>query len=368
VSTPTRLLFERYPKLAGRIAHRALGVFPTPLAAMPRLAATLGTTDLYVKDDGVSASVYGGNKVRKLEFLLADAIETESRAVITFGYAGSNHAAATAVYAREVGLPAISMLLPQPNAAYVRRNLLVGLAVRAELNEFPNRAALTAATALRLARSRIGGRPLYIIPPGGSSPLGTLGYVNAAFELDAGIAGGDAPEPERIYIALGSSGSVAGLLVGLTALGCRARVVAVRVAGERWASERIVRLLFERTVRLLCEADASFPKLSFPTGRLEVRHEFFGDGYAKFTEAGAEAMRLAREHEGLALDGSYTGKTLAALLADLRARRLDGPTLFWNTYNRRDLTGLTAGADPKRLPARLQRYFTGELQPLDAGA
>ena len=325
---------------------------------------------MFLKDDGVSAKLYGGNKVRKLEFLIAEALQAGARAVITFGYAGSNHAAATAVYAREAGLQAISMLLPQPNASYVRRNLLVGLAAGAELHEFSSLAALTAATALRLARARIQtGRMPYVIPPGGSSPTGTLGYVNAAFELDRQITVGDIPEPERIYIALGSSGSVAGLLIGLAALRRRTRVIAVRVVAERWASTASVRRLFGRTVRLLREKDPSFPRLAFPADRLVVRGEFFGTGYAEFSEAGANALRLTREQEGLSLDGSYTAKTVAALIADCgNSSAAPGPILFWNTYNSRDLGPLTAGTDPSRLPPRLRRYFETPLQPLDQNA
>lgn len=358
-------LFERYPRLAC-VARRALGDFPTPVRSLPKLAKAVGTADLYLKNDGVSARAYGGNKVRKLEFLLADAVEAGARAVVTFGYAGSNHAAATAVYAREVGLQAISMLLLQPNASYVRRNLLVGLAVGAELHEFRTPTALAAATALRLARARVQtGHAAYVIPPGGSSPIGTLGYVNAALELDRQITAGELPEPERIYIPLGSSGSVAGLLIGLAALGHRTRVVAIRVAGARWASAASVQRLFDRTVRLLREKDPSFARLSFPAVQLEVRHDFFGSGYAKFSEEGARALRLAREHEGLSLDGSYTAKTLAALLADAAITPGSGPTLFWNTYNSRDLSSLVAGTDPARLPARLRHYFETPLQPLD---
>jgi D-cysteine desulfhydrase len=361
-------LFERYPKLAARIPFRALGEFPTPVRPMPALAAAVGAGELYLKDDGLSAKVYGGNKVRKLEFLLADALRAGSRSVLTFGYAGSNHAAATAVYAREAGLDPISMLLPQANASYVRTNLLVSLAVGTEIHEFRNPAALATAAALRLARARLSGRAPYVVPPGGSSALGTLGYVNAAFELDAQIASGEVPEPERIYIALGSSGSAAGLLLGLAVLGRNTRVVAVRVAGERWASERVIRIVFDRALGLLRDCDPSFPAIPFPAAALEVSHGYFGSGYARFTDEGAEARRLARTHEALTLDGSYTAKTLAALLGDVRSGRLRAPVLFWNTYNARDLSALTARADPMNLPARLQRYFSRPVQPLDAGA
>ncbi|MCP5108354.1 MAG: pyridoxal-phosphate dependent enzyme [bacterium] len=135
-------LFEQFPKLAGNLPHVDLCRFPTPVLKLEKLGNTLGLDNLYIKQDGLTAQPFGGNKIRKLEFLLGDALGQGAEEVITFGYAGSNFALATAVYAKQVGLKSISMLMPQPNACYVRRNLLMSRYADAEFHQYPNKRLL----------------------------------------------------------------------------------------------------------------------------------------------------------------------------------------------------------------------------------
>ena len=127
-------LFERYPLLRDKLPHVLLGEFPTPVQKLERLGVDLGVNHLYIKRDDLSGKVYGGNKPRKLEFLLGNALRSNVKEVMAFGGAGSNHALATAIYAQQVGLKSISMLMPQPNAQYVRRNLLMSHYCGAELH------------------------------------------------------------------------------------------------------------------------------------------------------------------------------------------------------------------------------------------
>jgi 1-aminocyclopropane-1-carboxylate deaminase/D-cysteine desulfhydrase-like pyridoxal-dependent ACC family enzyme len=118
-------LFKQYPKLEEKLPYISLGEFPTPVQKLERLGMELGVGNLYTKRDDLSGRLYGGNKPRKLEFILGDVLRSGAKEVITFGGAGSNHALATAIYSRQAGLKSISMLMPQPNARYVRNNLLV---------------------------------------------------------------------------------------------------------------------------------------------------------------------------------------------------------------------------------------------------
>jgi len=359
-----RPLFERRPELRSAIHHVQLATLPTPVVAVPRLADHLGLPNLRMKDDGLSADRYGGNKVRKLEFLLGDAIARGARGVMTFGYAGSNHALATAIYARQLGLDPISMLLPQPNATYVRRNLLVQQAVGAELHQRDSVSSLATAAAWQLGRHAVlrGKRP-YVIPGGGSSPLGVLGYVNAALELDEQIRTGACPDPELIYIATGSMGTVCGLAIGLALAGRDARIVAVRVTDPRYANQRVLERLHAKTVALLRSHDPSVPALAFDPKRVELREEFFGEGYARFTELGNRAVADMRRAEGVVLDGTYTGKALAAVFADADAGHITNhAVLFWNTYNARDLSDLAETADYRSLPRPFHRYFQQPVQ------
>ena len=170
-------LLERYPLLKERIPYILLGEFPTPIRHLKYLGKEIGTDSLYLKDDGLSGQVYGGNKIRKLEFLLGDALRKGAKEVLTFGFAGSNHALATAVSAQKLGLRSISILLAQPNAHYVGGNLLLSHVCGAELRHFKNEIAAYIPTTILCLRKKLKqGTFPYIIGPGGSSPLGVIGY------------------------------------------------------------------------------------------------------------------------------------------------------------------------------------------------
>lgn len=360
-------LFESYPVLARELPHVPLAELPTPVDRADELGRKLGVTDLYIKRDDLSGRQYGGNKIRKLEFLLADARKKGARGVMTFGCAGSNHATATAFYAKKLGLRSISMLLPQPNAYSVRKNLLLSFASGAELHHYESSTQVSLGVRIQSTRHRLlyGGAP-YIIPAGGSSPLGVVGYVNAAFELHRQIREGRIPEPDLIYAAAGTTGTVAGLILGLRVLGLKTAVVPVRVTGEKFVNtERILELLREAG-QLLHAADASFPETTFQESDVSIRHDFYGEQYALYTNESVEAVRLAGEAQGITLEGTYTGKAFAAMAHDAREGRLKGKTvLFWNTYNSRDFSELIKDIDYHRLPRTFHRYFEEDVQPLD---
>ncbi len=361
-------LFEYYPSLKHSLKHVPLGRFPTPVQKLERLGREIGVHDLYIKRDDLSGDVYGGNKVRKLEFILAMVLAKGAREVLTFGYAGSNHATATAVYAEKLGLRCISMLLPQPNAEYVRRNLLLSYCCNAELHQKGNITLLAATTAYQFLHHRLkfGCFPV-VIPAGGSSALGTIGHVNAALELKSQIAKREIPQPDCIYVALGTMGTAVGLMLGLRIAGLDTRVVAIRVVPEKFGSAPGMVKLFHGTNRLLHSLDVSFPVFEISEKDVEVRSDFFGEQYAHFTEEGMRAVTLMREHEGLELDGTYTGKAFAALLDDAAKNTLRKRTiLFWNTYNSCDFTKVISSTDYHNLPPCFHPYFERKAQPLDS--
>lgn len=354
--------------MALALPYLPLAALPTPVEAHPEVAAAYGMAGMFVKRDDRTHACYGGNKVRKLGFLLAHAKRNGYRAVMTFGGAGSNHALATALFARELDMRALLVLGPQYNSRHVRENLLCDLLVEAELHPCPWRD--TARTAARAAHKalRQDGRLPYMIPPGGSSPLGMAGYVNAAFELRRQVDAGLLSEPDVIYVASGTMGTCAGLALGLCAAGMKAQVMAVRVTTPPYTSLEHARTLFSAANGLLHQADPAFPLLDWEVDRLVIREEFFGAEYALFTPEGMAARRRAREEMGLQLEGTYTGKTFAALLADADAGRLAGKSvLFWNTYAGDDtpLARAAAAQDWHALPETLHPYFTEPLQPLD---
>lgn len=352
-------LFREFPGLQAALPYLALGDFPTPVHSWPQLEAEARVGALYGKCDDVTGPDYGGNKVRKLEFLLAAAQARGARSVLTFGAAGSNHALATAIYARKLGLQPISMLVPQPTAESVRRNLLRGHAAGASLHHFTGRALVSRGTVEQVValRRETGGFP-FIIPAGGSSPLGAVGFVNAALELRDQVEAGLLPRPDALYVASGTMGTCVGLLLGLAVAGLKSRVVAVRVTSAPFTSPEKARRLFTRVVGLLRRADPTFPAIPFPEGQFALRDGFLGAGYDRPTEAGAEAVARAAALEGIQLEGTYTGKALACLLADAASGNLAGQqVLFWNTYNSRSQESAISGLDYHQLPEPFHPYF-----------
>lgn len=360
-------LFRAYPGL-GRLPYVALGEFPTPVERLAGVGGELGLAQLYIKRDDLSAGLYGGNKVRKLEFLLGEARRTGAREVITIGFAGSNHALATALHARRLGLRCASMLLPQAGADYVRRNLLAGRQCGAELCAYRNFTSLTCGIVFKMIKGRLrdGAWPLYI-PPGGSCPLGVTGYVNAALELRDQIAAGMMPEPDRIYVPMGSMGTAAGLALGLRAAGLRTQVAAIRVIEEKLASVAGMRKLFEKTSELLCRHDPAFPRVRFSEDALVIRNEFLGEGYARKTELSARAAELMQRQTGIPMNIAYSAKAFGALMNDAaREEGLKGKAvLFWNTFNSRDLEPLIKDADYRQLPQAFRCYFEEDVLAFD---
>jgi 1-aminocyclopropane-1-carboxylate deaminase/D-cysteine desulfhydrase-like pyridoxal-dependent ACC family enzyme len=360
-------IFNTYPGLAEKIPHIPLGLFPTPVFHLKQLGNQIGTDHLYLKQDGVSGTVYGGNKVRKLEFILGDALRKKAKSVLTFGYAGSNHALATAIYAKQAGLTSVSILLKQPNAHYVRRNLLMGLAHDAEIRHYAHEPAAYLPVIFTLFKKIIQHQRFpYIIPPGGSSPLGIVGYVNAAFELKQQVEQGLIPEPDLIFVPMGTAGTAIGLVLGIKACGLKTKVLSVRVTDEKYANEGKCALLFNRTRSLISSMAPSFPDIRLDTGDMNILHNFFGKQYALFTDQGKAAVELARLTENIGIEGTYTGKTMAALIDSAQhGETRNKVVLFWNTYNAIDFSETIKNLDYRRLPRACHSYFETDVQPLD---
>ena len=367
-------LFKHYPLLREKLPYVALGEFPTPVQKLDRLGGEVGMSQLYIKRDDLSGKIYGGNKPRKLEFLLGNALRSNAKEVIAFGGVGSNHALATAIYAPQCGLKSISMLMPQPNAHYVRRNLLMSRYCGAELHlcgaeleSKRNMPLVFLATTCQLLRHKLrSGRFPQRIPPGGSSSLGVIGFVNAAFELKEQIVSGEMPEPQFVYVACGTMGTAAGLMLGLRAANLKSGVISVRVTNDKFVNAKGMIKLIDKTNTLLCSLDSSFPRIELSEEDMDIRHNYFGQQYALFTKEGMEAVVRMKKSEDIKLDGTYTGKAFAAVIDDAKNENLrDKVVLFWNTLNSRDFSDVISTMDYHSLPRDFHRYFEEEVQPLD---
>jgi D-cysteine desulfhydrase len=310
-----------------------LGEGPTPVRELTHLGSEGGQAPVWIKDDG-EYSPFGGNKVRKLEWLLADARRRGARTVITGGALATNHGLATARVASRLGMKTVLVLVPQPQSDHVRRQLERLRESGAELHLPRGRWRAYALSAWLLARhTGLPLRPPYPLLPGGSTPRGCVGYVLASFELARQITAGEAPEPSHVVAPVGSGGTVAGLLAGLKLAGLGSRPVGVLVNDLTPMSDRKVARLARRTIAFLRRhgADISTPALS--AADLDFERGAMGDGYGHATPEGDHATALLRDREGVGLDPVYTAKAMAALL-DLNHRGAfgAGPVLFWHTY------------------------------------
>jgi 1-aminocyclopropane-1-carboxylate deaminase/D-cysteine desulfhydrase-like pyridoxal-dependent ACC family enzyme len=324
-----------------------LATLPTPVVPLTTIGSLFAHTDLFMKADNLSGPIYGGNKIRKLEFLLGEAVAQDCKRVITYGAAGSNHALATAVCCREVGLKAISILAPQETSEHVRKNILMGSAVGAKLHLYPDYTVFPEVTKAISERClEEDGMAPYIIPAGGTNATGALGFVNAAFELAEQMC------PDIIYIPMGTGGTHAGLLVGLKLAGLKTRVEAIRVTHPRFRKESHIRQLCNE----ICTKLGMDPVVE--DSDIIIRDEFFGEEYGIPTPEGHEAVELFQQHEGIHLEDTYTGKTVAGLLHDLHSGKLnDQSVLYWNTLNSRDFSAQIADIDFHDLPPEFHAYF-----------
>lgn len=352
-------LFNHYPQLKDTIAHVKLTPIQTPVHHCSHVEQALGHPHIFVKRDdltGDGVNLYGGNKVRKLEFLLGDAIAQNAKTIVTLGCVGSNHALASACYARQLGLDCILMLKPQPNSPVVKQNLLLDHYFKATMNIFDNNTARKEALDKLLQENS----NYYYFPTGGSVARGALGFVNAAFELKEQIENGLLPEPDFIYLPIGSCGTTAGLLLGLQMAGIKSKIVAVAVEPAHDAYFiNTTRKLFQETNELLQSALPTISSYEFPTEQLILNTNFKGPRYGELTLAASQALEFMFNTENLLVEGTYSAKAVAAFVDDIKNERVtsDHVILWWNTYCGLDFTQLTSTVNYNDLPTQVHHYF-----------
>ncbi len=255
--------------------------------------------------------------------------------MITGGAIGTNHGLATALYARDLGMRTVLVLVPQPGDEHVRAQMRRIRESGAEVHLAGGaRRAFGLAATLMLRRAGPGPRLPYLILPGGSVPLGCIGYVAAGLELGGQVAAGQIPEPSHVVVALGSGGTAAGLLLGMRLAGLRSRLVAVLVNDLTPVDARRVARLADRTQRLIRRHSVGpAPKqVALVESDLDVEGAWLGPGYGHATPEGERAIEEFGD-AGVVLEPVYTAKAAAALL-EMNARGAfgEGPVLYWHTY------------------------------------
>lgn len=311
-----------------------LATLPTPLQRARNLEAALGSAAprIYLKRDDLTGLALGGNKARKLEYLVADALASEATVLITEGAAQSNHARMTAAAARVAGLRCV-LVLDARHGAEVGGNLLLDHLLDADVHVVPGKEERQAEMGRVFAELAAAGERPYIIPTGGSVPLGAAAYVVMVGELMAQLAAfGEAPS--RLYFASGSLGTQAGLMVGARAFSAPFAVHGVAV------QHPVASLTATGAALANGTADLSGLDSTFTEADVLLDGGHIGEAYGVPTAEGLEAIRLLARTEAVLLDPVYSAKAMAALLADVRAGALSagdavvflhtggGPSLF----------------------------------------
>lgn len=304
-----------------------LASLPTPLEPLTRLSRALGGPELWIKRDDLTGLATGGNKARKLEFLVADAIEKGADTLITTGGPQSNHARQTAASAARMGLRAVLALtggMPDELNGNLLLNYLFDAEVRwlgdASWDDLPARLQ-----AIEVGEREAGYEP-YVIPLGGSTPIGVLGYILAMQELVGQMEAADVLF-SRIVVAGSSGGTLAGLLIGAEMFGFKGKITSISVGEPEKAARPRVTKLLSQTLSMLGRP------VKVPSSRVDIVDRYLGGGYGMLGEAEREAIRMMAGYEGILVGPVYTGRALAGLL-DMIRRGVFSPEeriLFWHT-------------------------------------
>jgi D-cysteine desulfhydrase len=306
------------PEALASVPRVSLVVAPTPLQPAPRLSAELGVPVLLKRDDLTGLGL-GGNKLRGLEYILADLLRQGCDCLVTGAGPQSNWTmlAALACLRCQVEPHVVCYGSGAPSEGNMRLHRWLGTDVR--FTGDPERASVDPGMAAAVAALRAQGKRPYLVPRGGATPLGALGYVRASVELAAQLAGlGE--RPSGLWLATGSCGTQAGLVAGAALTGASYRVRGVAVS--RPVPESQAR------VRSLAAAAAAVADIPGPAGEPDVLDGWIGPGYGVPSPEGEQAARLVAATEGVFLDGTFGAKAMAALIAECQAGRVSGTQVF----------------------------------------
>ena len=330
---------EEAKNLLARLPRTSLGFYPTPLHKLERLSAELGVNIYLKRDDLSGVSTFGGNKMRKLEYLLGDALAQGSDTVFTYGATQSNHAMQTVAAACKCGLHPVLYLVSvvEPDKETLRANLLLDYIYGAEVHivqmepgeeEADAEARSFAMGAEHVGRLRAEGKHPYDVPMGGASPVGSVGLAGGFVELEEQCAAAGI-KPDYLYHASGTGGTLAGLAAGRALLGAGMRIVSVAVSPKDEGYEARTADLANRALGVI--GTSSDVRVSAED--LQVERGYFAPGYEIPNEWGNAAIRRLARTEGVLMDTVYSGKAFGGLLDHIeRGVVPQGSTVvFWHT-------------------------------------
>ncbi len=299
---------------------------PTPMHRLKNLGESIGIDNLWIKRDDLTGISFGGNKTRKLEFVVGDAKANKCDTLVTVGGIQSNHCRQTAAVAAVSGLRCILLLGGEEPTEYTG-NLLLDKMLGAEMKFFPDESVFTLNKRLDgIMETLIDfGLTPYAIPAGAAMPIGVVPYAVAMDELNNQFKENNI-HPDRIILAVGTGGTLAGLILGAHMLDLDTEIIGITVAKPADEVEEEVKDLIERTVQLYPEIDSFKPMIT-------VDDSFIGKGYAQLEDGVVSSMEMFAKNEGIFVDPVYTGKAALALIRMALAGDIasDSQTLFYHT-------------------------------------
>ena len=301
----------------------SLGFFPTPIQALPRLSRLVGR-EILIKRDDLSGLAMGGNKARKLRFLVAEAIAQACDTLVATGFLQSNNVVQTAAAAARSGLKCI-LALEARRPDEIRGNVLLSKLLGAEIRYADNRPIGEVIDGIVADVSARGGK-VYAMPPGGSTGIGVAGFVEAAFEARAQLREME-KGVEAIVLPTGTGGTQAGLLLGSKILDWPVAIVGISTGKSEEELQVAIPAMAAECARVLA-VDCRIGSRD-----VTVSEEFIGDGYARPGRADFEAIRTVAREEGILTDPVYTGRAMHGMIELLEQGRISGsgPVLFWHT-------------------------------------
>jgi L-cysteate sulfo-lyase len=302
---------------------------PTALEEMPRLSKALKGPRLWIKRDDCTGLATGGNKTRKLEFLMADALDKGADIVVTQGAVQSNHVRQTAAAACKLGLDCYALLerrVPEKGPDYERTgNVLFDHIFNTQIEFRPTGLDMNAEARAVTERLRADGRKAYFIPGGGSNEIGALGYVSTAQELLQQCTAMQL-NTKLVVLSTGSAGTHAGMVAGFHALGCEIPILGISVRQPEQTQ-------IENVYNLAIKTAAQLTDKPLPRDKVIVDDSYVGKGYGIPTESMVQATNMLARNEGILLDPVYSGKGMAGLIGQIQSGQIskDGDVIFLHT-------------------------------------
>jgi D-cysteine desulfhydrase len=344
-----------YPRLRHSVPWISLASGPTPVEPCRKIASYLGRDDVWMKRDDAIHPVFGGNKIRRFEHILADVQRRDAHEIITVGGLASTQVTATILLGKTLGLDVTSVLFDQPITSFARKTLLIQASAGGKMVYGGGYLRTVLLTVSNLWRGR---RSAYFVPPGASGALANLGYVGAAFELADQVRRGEMPRPDVIVVPAGSGGTAAALCLGCSLLGWDTTIVAVRITERLVCNRATLNTLVGITRSYLAKHAGSLPRRTSAPARIIMDHACAGRGYGHATDDAIAACPEVEQLIGVPGEITYSGKTLVGLRRACAAfpRKT---ILLWNTLS-------SHWPEPKVRPEELepefQKFFRGEVQ------